>query len=70
MFCTIVRLIPDPVGTKNTEDSSKASSLALSALQNLTDSTKGVSPSVIENVEFICIFCMARASALLLNVLR
>ncbi|KAG0600149.1 hypothetical protein M758_11G010900 [Ceratodon purpureus] len=40
MFCTIVRLIPDPVGAKNTEDSSKASFSSLSALQNLTDSTK------------------------------
>jgi len=43
MLCVIVQLIPDPIGAKNTE----ALSLALSALQDLTDSTEGVSPSII-----------------------
>jgi len=51
VLCTIVLLIPDPVGAKNTEDS-KALSLALSALQDLTDSTKEVSPMTGDN-EFL-----------------
>ena len=70
MICTIVLLIPDPVGTKNTEDTSKASSLALSALQELTDSTKGVSSSIIEGTDNVYIFCMACAFSLHLNALR
>lgn len=51
MLCTIVLLIPDPVGAKNTEDS-KALNLALSSLQDLTDSTKGVSP-ITEDTEHL-----------------
>lgn len=45
MLCAIVLLIPDPVGAKNTEDN-KAVSSALSALQDLTNSGKGVSFSM------------------------
>ncbi len=49
MLCVIVQLIPDPVGAKNTE----ALSLALSALQDLTDSAEGVSPSIVADTEHL-----------------
>lgn len=38
----MVMLIPDPAGAKSTDDSIELS-LAITALQDLTDSTKGVS---------------------------